>query len=325
MKKTNTKWNVGLTALCLITIGLCMPDARSEETNQHDAVTSITGSGEPYKTTIERKTSNTLSAEDFRQVSMLGSRILVHINNATKHFEDKNAESARMELEHAKTLADIIRDMLPVTVVRTQVNDAEGREIYSYEERLQNDRIPLFEGLIAVEVVQPIIEAKRNEAAIKGLEMADTEFIHTAVLLDLAYVERNVKRALDQAEDADQALAALARAQANGVDFRAHAKDHPLLAAQAALRLSEEQVRSEKYEAAWLNLQKAHIQLQAYRELVGERAAKTVRTLEEDIGVLKGKLREVGAADKIRGFWNRAASWFKSEPNQAEQTDRKNE
>jgi hypothetical protein len=41
------------------------------------------------------------------------------------------------------------------------LNAAHSRA-YWYEDRVQNDRIPIFEGMINVEVVQSIIEAKKE-------------------------------------------------------------------------------------------------------------------------------------------------------------------
>jgi len=57
--------------------------------------------------------------------------------------------------------------------------------------------------------------------------------------------------------------------------------------------------------------------LQTYRALLGRKAAKAVKKLEDDIQALMPKTEETGAAGKIREFWERAVSWFREEAGQA--------
>ena len=155
----------------------------AEENKNSNSTT--TGSGQRFTTTVTQKTEGELKPEDMRQVSMLGSRILTHANNAARFMALQQADKAKTELEQAQKLAGVIRQLLPVTVVNTTVKDAKGNEVYHYEDRVQNDRIPIYEGLINVSVVQPIVEAKKEQAALKGLQLADADLIHTSVLLDL--------------------------------------------------------------------------------------------------------------------------------------------
>jgi hypothetical protein len=86
---------------------------------------------------------------------------------------------------------------------------------------------------------------------------------------------------------------------------------------QHALRLAERMVREKKYDSANANLQTAKIQLEAYRELVDERAGQAVNNLEKEMERLSGEMEATGAADKIRGMWDEVASWFKRESGQA--------
>ena len=120
-----------------------------------------------------------------------------------------------------------------------------------------------------------------------------------------------------------EALAALKEAQDQGVNHSAHKENDPLLAAQSALRLAEQQVRDGKFEGANANLQLARVQLEAYRTLVGEAAGQSVTQLDQEINGLQQKIREPGATDKIRGFWNRVTGWFNVEPGTVHQTTEK--
>jgi hypothetical protein len=69
----------------------------------------------------------------------------------------------------------------------------------------------------------------------------------------------------------------------------------------------------------------SRVALDAYRTLVGEAAGKDARELEKEIAALQDKTREPGAADKIRGFWNRVSDWFKPEPGKTQQTTERKE
>lgn len=281
-----------------------------------ETVVTTTGSGERYTTTVRQETSGELKPEDVRQASMLGSRILTHVHNATKLLADEKPDRAKVELEHAQSLVAVVRDLLPVTVISTTVKSSDGKEVYVYQDRVQPDQIPLYEGMIGVEVVQPIVDAKKEQAALRGLRLADADLIHTSVTLDLDYLERKIRQGLAKVAEPEKALAELALAQAYGVQFSTHREDSPLVEAQAALRLAERQVREQKFEGAKANLQLARIQLEAHRALIGQQAGERVRDLEKDIGELESKLREPGAADRIAGFWDRVSGWFKREANE---------
>ncbi|MDQ3621949.1 MAG: YfdX family protein [Verrucomicrobiota bacterium] len=189
-----------------------------------------TGSGDRYKTTITQETKGELKPEDARQISVLGSRVLTHLRNASRFLGEEKPDQAKAEIEHAQTLAKAVRDMLPVTIVSTTTRDAQGKEIYRYEDRVQEDQIPIVEGLINVQVVQPIIEGKKEQAALKGLQLADADLIHTAILLDLDYVESKIRQALAKLKEPEKAQTELLAASAIGVRFSTggpSAGEHP--------------------------------------------------------------------------------------------------
>lgn len=271
------------------------------------------GSGERYKTTVRQETRGELNPADIRQASILSSRILTHVDNATELLADEKPDQAKTELQHAQSLAKVVRDLLPVTVVSTSVKSADGKEVYAYEDRVQNQQIPLYEEMIAVEVVQPIVDARKEQAALKGVQLADADLIHTSVAVDLDYIERKIRQALAKVQEPDKAIAELVLAQTHGVKFTAHKEDSPLVEAQAALRLAERQVHVRKFEGAAANLQLARNKLEAHRALIGEEAGQRVRDLEQEIKDLESKLRDPGAADRIAGFWDRVSGLFKRE------------
>ena len=307
-----------LLALILITgMTATAAEGKKEAFDLRDQSMIKTGSGERYLTTVERYTEGNLSAQDLHQVSLLTSRIVNHLNDAVKGLLDQDPDAAKPEIENAQELVRVVRELLPVTTVTTVVADATGSEIYRDIDKVQDDKISIYGGMIALEIIEPIIDAKAKEAALKGLRLADVDVIHTSVMADLSYIERKLNRAAKLLDKPDEALIQLGLAQSRGVQFVVNKEDDPLVEVQRALRLAEQMVEEGKHEAGQDNLRLAQIELGTYRALLGKEAAKSVKQLEDDITALMATIENEGAAAKIREFWERAVNLFRQEPGQA--------
>jgi hypothetical protein len=278
------------------------------------------GTGKQFKSTIERHTEGTLSAEDLHQASLLASQLLLHLNVAAQHLSDSRPESARPEVAKAESLAKVVRGLLPVTTTTTTVKDAQGNEVYRNVQRVQDDLIPIFAEDMAVKLVEPVIEAKSGEASSKGLRLADADLIRKSVLVDLGYIERKLKRSGELMAKPQEALAELTLAQAIGVHFHAHKEDAPLMDVQYALALAERMIGQKNYEAARDNLLVARQRLEAYRQLTNKAVSKPVTDLEKEIEKISGSLRDADATKLLRHVWGRVTSLFSQEPGQAHET-----
>lgn len=343
MRLTNLqskRWTIGITAVsaivcaCVLTAALSTTGAEAQSEKKPDggqtastpqaasAPTSIsTGSGNQYKTTVDRKTEGELSAEDFRQASLFTSRIVLHLNKAALCLGGEKNDQAREELEKGLALVGMVRRLLPTTTVTTIVRDKDGKEVYRYVDRVQEDRIPLHEGLIAVNTMEPITDAKQGEAAVRGVRLADAELLHTSILVKLDYVESKLNRALRLLKDKpEDALAQLAMAQSQGVDYVVNKQDDPLVKAQMALQVAERMSEEGREEAAKANLQVAKNYLEFYRGLLPAGKSEHVSKLEGEITKLQGEIGRKGAASTIRGFWDRVASWFARKPGETRAT-----
>lgn len=324
MKHTNltsTKWTIRALAIvvCAAVLTTASCAAKTEAQPEKKAPANVastpssitTGSGKQYKTTVDRKTEGELSAEDFRQASLLTSRVLLHLNKAVFYLGGDKNDQAREQLEKGLALIGIIRRMLPITTVTTIVHDTDGKEAYRYVDRVQEDNIPLHEGLIAVNTMEPISDAKQGEAAVHGVRLADAELLHTSVLVRLDYVENKVNRALRLIKDKpEDAVAQLALAQSQGVDYVVNRQDDPLVKVQMALQVAERMSEEGREEAAKANLQVAKNYLEFYRGLLPVGKTEHVSKLEGEITKLQGEIGRKGASSTIRGFWDRVASWF---------------
>lgn len=323
MKTAFSLMNTGVArfSAALVAAALSLAAARSQAAGSTpDVSTSTYGTGTQYKTTVERHTQGDLSAEDLHQASLLTSQLLTHVDKAAQQLTDARTDSARNEIEKAQALVKVVRGLLPTTTVTTTVKDAQGKEVYRDEQQVQEDQIPIYSGAIAMEVVEPIIEAKKDEAALKGVHLSDAEMIHTAVLVDVNYVERKLARSLELIAKPEQAVAELSLISTGGVRFHVHKEDGPLVDVQHALRLAERMVREKKYDSAKANLQTAKLQLEAYRALADSSVAVPASDLEKEIQKLSGELQTPSAAERIRGMWDKVGSWFKRESGQAHQS-----
>jgi hypothetical protein len=112
----------------------------------------------------------------------------------------------------------------------------------------------------------------------------------------------------------------LAFAQSRGIRFSVNREDHPLVKAQAAIRVAERMAREGKHEAADENLKLARLHLETYSSVLGEAGQQAVQKLRNDIQEMAGKTGETGSTAEIRGFWDKVTSWFKAEPGQAQAT-----
>lgn len=318
MKTQLTKYTARCHALglCVALSGLSLVAAEPAANPN----TATYGSGKNFKTTVERNVTGELSAEDLHQATLLGSQMLMHLNSAATYCLDGKGDQAKPEIEKAQSLAGIIRTILPTTTVVTSVKDAQGKEVYHNEQKVQDDQIPIFSGAVAVEVVEPLVEAKKDQAALKGLKLADADVIYTAVLADLSYIERKLARASQVLNKPEDAAAQLALAQTVGIRFSTHKEDSPLVAVQHALRLAERMVQERKFDSAKENLQLAKLRLETYRTMIGGADAKPVSDLEREIDKVSAEIEKAGATQQIRGMWDRVTNWFKKEPGQAKDT-----
>ena len=315
--------NFGVAVICLVSCVFMVSEiyATEEGSKIYPALTKKeVGSGVQYKTTIQRETTGELSAEDLHQVTLLTSRVVGHLNQAAEGLLDDDRGGAQAEIDQAQQLVGVVRKMLPVTTVTTVVTDSSGNEVYRETDTVQKDLIPLYRGAVAVEVVEPLVEAKKEQAAVKGVRLSDVDVLHTSLTADLRYLERKLARAKKLLDTPQEALAQLVLAQTNGLTFSVNEADHPLVEAQAALRLAERMVAEGRYDAARDNLRLAQVRLETHRVFIDEQPDGKVKVLQDEIAALLEEVEGEGAAGKIRNFWERVVSWFHKEPGEVQAT-----
>jgi hypothetical protein len=263
----------------------------AEETKSGPVVRTL-GTKGGYCTEVTSETKGTLSKEDRQQVSLLAAQVFQHIDEARRALDADDAKSAHREVDKGRQAIKAIRALLPRTSVHTKTTAPDGKVIYEDQREVQENRVPLFEGMLSAKTLAPIVAAKQDaantnkhgnnnqqEAAeVKGVRLVSAETITTQVLADLNVVEAQLNRvakALDE-NKLDDAAKGLALAQVRGVEFHYDKEDTPLAAARDAMWLAKRSLEENNAAQAQANLSVARQSLRLYREIAPKEGRQEV-------------------------------------------------
>jgi hypothetical protein len=274
---------------------------------------------------VTSETKRTLSEDDRRQVALLTAQVFQHIDEARQAIDADDTKLARREVEKGRQAMTAIRALLLRTIVHTRTKSPDGKVAYEDEREIQEDRVPLFEGMLHAETLAPIVEAKRDAVEVKGVRLGGSESISTEALADLGIVESQLHRAVKAMEQnkADVAAPALAVAQARGVEFRYRKEDTPLAEARDAIWLARRSLEENNAEQARFNLNKARQRLRVYREISPKERRSDVDQLLMETNQLDDQLRRetaqnpassaerTGQGNSMTRWWEQINSWFK--------------
>jgi hypothetical protein len=307
----------------------------AEETKGGPVVRTF-GTKGGYRTEVTSETEGTLSQEDRRQVSLLAAQVFQHIDEARRALDADDAKSAHKEVDKGRQAIKAIRALLPKTTVHTKTTAPDGKVIYEDQREVQEDQVPLFEGMLSAKTLAPIVAAKQDAAnnnkqdkqdaaEVKGVRLVSAETITTQVLADLNVVEAQLNRvakALDE-NKADDAAKALAMAQVRGVEFYYSKEDTPLAAARDAMWLAKRSLEENNAVQARANLTVARQSLRLYREIAPQERRKDVDQMLKEVDELEAKLGKETAQHpassgermeqgrSVTGWWERINQWFR--------------
>ncbi len=204
--------------------------------------------------------------------------------------------------------------------------------IYEDEREVQEERIPLFEGMLHAQTLAPIVEAKRdaseaNTSEVKGVRLVGSESIRTEAFADLSVVEGQLRRAAKALENKkpDDAALALGLAQVRGVEFRYSKEDSPLAEARDAMWLARRSLEEDNAEQARFNLNVARQRLRVYREIAPKERQADVDKMLKEADQLEGQLHHETAQNPASGaertrqgnavtrWWEKINGWFKKQ------------
>lgn len=329
---------IALVVVLILASTACTGRAEST-TSTNDAanaspVIRTYGSEGGYRTEVKSQTKGTLGQEDRRQVAVLTAQIFQHIDEAQRALDADNTADARNEMDMGRKAIKAIRAMLPTTTVHTKTTAPDGEVVYEDNRDVQEDRVPLFEGMLSTKTLAPIVAAKEDAldaVDVKGVRLVGSETIITEAFADLEYVEGQLDRAAKALNDnkADAATKALALAQVRGVEFRYRKEDTPLAVARDALWLAKRALDANNSTQAQTNLNVARQQLEIYRQLLPEGQRQDVTQMMTEVSQLDAKLRQETAqpqkpaanktnesertqqGNAVTRWWEQINGWFK--------------
>jgi hypothetical protein len=300
------------------------PSTSAERDSKAGPVVRCFGPEGGYRTEVRSETKGTLSQDDRRQVSLLAAQIFQHVDEARGAIDADDMNRARKEVQKGLEAIKAIHAMLPRTSVRTRTTAPDGKVIYEDEREVQDDRVPLFEGMLHARTLAPIQEAQQDASRVAGVRVVESETISTEVMADLGYVEGQLgraARALDE-KKAEDATRALLMAQVRGVDLRYNKEDSPLAEARDAIWLARRALEENNTVQAQANLGVARQQLEIYRQVLPEARRQDVTQMLNEVGQLERQLQQEGkstasGAERTRQggaatqWWERLNGWIK--------------
>ena len=300
------------------------PSTSAEHDSKANPVVRTFGAEGGYRTEVKSETHGTLGQDDRRQVSLLGAQLFQHVDEARKAVDADDSERARKEVDKGKEAIKAIRALLPRTTVHTRTTAPDGKVLYEDQREVQDDQVPLYEGMVHARTLAPILAARRDASQVAGVRVVESESISTAVTADLDLVEAQLTRAAKALNDkkTDDAAAALLLAQVQGVDIRYNKEDTPLAEARDAIWLAKRALEENNSAQARANLAIARTRLEVYRQILPEDRRQDVNQMLSQVSQMEAQLRKEAdqPADRaertrqgnaVTQWWDEVNRWFK--------------
>lgn len=324
------KFSLLVSSILFILALTVSADSTDSPASKEDVLVRTYGKEGSYRTEVRSANGGVLSDEDRRQVSLLTAQVFQHIEQAQRALEGDNVNHGRDEVAMGQRAIKAVRSLLPTTSVHTKTCAPDGEIIYEDKRDVQENRVPLFEGMLSTKTMAPIVAAKQDAVDIKGVRLVGSETITTEAFAHLDYVEGQLGKAAKALKDdnIELALTSLNLAQVRGVEFRFRKEDTPLAAARDALWLVKRALEENNSAQARANLNVARQQLELYRQLVPEGHRQDVTQMMTEVGELDSKLKgrigsstessaQANEAEKTKDgstvirWWEQINGWFR--------------
>jgi len=300
------------------------PLSSSEHETKAAPVVRTFGAEGGYRTEVRSETRGTPGQEHRRQVSLLAAQVFQHVDEARRAIDADDPKQARAEVDKGREAIQAIRSLLPRTTVHTRTTAPDGKVIYEDEREVQEDQVPLYEGMVQARTLAPILAARRDTAQIAGVRVVESEAISTEVIADLDFIEAQLTKAAKALDDkkAEDANRALALAQVRGVEFR-YSKEHtPLAEARDAIWLAKRALEENNAAQARANLAIARTRLEVYRQILPESRRGDVTQMLSQVNQMESQLRKEAnqpsdrsertrQGNAVTQWWDEVNRWFK--------------
>jgi len=329
-RKLSLAWETMLFGPALIllliapTLAQQTPTTSAEHESGASPVVRTFGTEGGYRTEVRSETRGTLSQDDRRQVSLLAAQLFQHVDEARRALDADDAKQARREVDKGREAIKAIRTLLPRTTVHTRTTAPDGAVIYEDEREVQEDDVPMYEGMLHVRTMAPIVTAKRDAAEVAGVQLLGTSLLSTEVTVDLNTAEAQLARAARALDGnkPEEAAEALTEAQVRGVAFDYRKEDTPLAEARDAIWLAKRALEENNAIQSRANLEIARQRLKIYREVLPEDRRQEVDQLMGEVSQLETRLRQQGTrptsqaeqsslSGAVTRWWDQVNDWVR--------------
>ena len=261
-----------------------------------------------------------LNGDEWRAMSLAGSRILKHTDQAVTALADKKNEDALTNIGQGLKLVQIIDATLPASTVTTDIKG--GGITYEDNAPVKPRFVPIYREYDTVDIISPIIAQKQAKAdkiaSAKRSEVPEVIYAgvdYTGVKLDLQLAKRDLQTAQDFIKQGDvkDATASLQEIMATGVIFEFSTVDQPLVRSMNNLRLAESELKSKHPDQAKVALAGASDALKNYQKLASDSRAKDVEKLRQEIDEEAKDLpqqKPEAFCPKTADWWSRCRNWL---------------
>jgi len=236
-----------------------------------------------------------LNDKEWRAMSMVVGRLLVHIDHARQAMENKEKQEALAQINKGQTLVKIIEKAEPDYSIRATIR--AGDNVYQDESRVKPFFVPMYSEPDQISLEGPIITGNREvarDAKLTGAPVIkEVSSFNTQIKFDVLLAKDHLevaKTALEQGEleQADRALSAI---QEDGVIFAFAEEDRPLERAHENLMLVKRMIEEGNPQDARIELQAASDSLAEYSKTgVDEHRASQALVLRDEINVLSNEV-----------------------------------
>jgi len=115
-----------------------------------------------------------LSADQFFEVVFMTSRTVFHTLEAATALELEDTQGALEETQKARALIAVMDKMLPKTNITIQINNNQGNVLYDDMRHVQIQEIPIYQGMLNVQVVRPLLNLESSKRLLKIIKQIIT-------------------------------------------------------------------------------------------------------------------------------------------------------
>jgi hypothetical protein len=275
---------------------------------------SVGRAADRITSSVDVKSKAKLNGAERRSISLAGSRILRHVDQARDAIAKNDKAAALENVDKGLTLVGIIEKAAPM--YRVKVDIKAGDQVYHDEDNVRPYYVWLYDELDKVDLVGPLVRARSERAKKKppGEVVKSTDLEFTAIKLDLALARSAMETAKkDLNEGKLQEAGAALRTIQTGVIFEFDAVDLPLTRAADNLKLAEYALSDGYTNEAEAALRSASAALKEYEKGAGEAHSKEAQKLHKEIDQLTMSLHQnpEHAKSTISGWWDRVVDWFR--------------